>query len=76
MLNKQFEKSDDDAGRCDEMKSVAEHATQELGPALNSDYHLTLSYTEAEEKQQVLTRQWDIFPQIMTNSHQYSDSVW
>ena len=35
------------------MKSVAEHATLELGPALNSDYHLSLSYTEAEEKQQV-----------------------
>ena len=58
------------------MKSVAEHATQELGPALSFDYHLTLSYTEAEEKQQVLTKPvWDIFPQIMTNSHQYSDAV-
>ena len=55
MLNKQFERAAMIAGRCDEMKSVAEHATLELGPALNSDVHLTLSYTEAEEKQQVLT---------------------
>ena len=44
------------------MKSVAEHATQELGPALSSDYHLTLSYTEAEEKQQVLTKAVGYFP--------------
>ena len=44
------------------MKSVAEHATRELGPALSSDYHLTLSYTEAEEKQQVLTRAMGYFP--------------
>ena len=59
------------------MKSVAEHATRELGPALSSDYHLTLSYTEAEEKQQVLTTdQGNIFPRIMTNSHQYSDALW
>ena len=67
MLNKQFERAEMIAGRCDEMKSVAEHATLELGPALDSDVHLTLSYTEAEEKQQVLKICWDIFPQIMTN---------
>ena len=62
------------AGRCDEMKSVAEHATLELGPALDSDVHLTLSYTEAEEKQQVLTDSMlGYFP---TDYDQYSDGVW
>ena len=38
-------------GSCDEMKSVAEHATLELGPELNSETHFTLSYIESEDKQ-------------------------
>ena len=33
------------------MKSVAEHATEELTQMLDSDKHFTLSYIETEEKQ-------------------------
>ena len=39
------------AGKCDEMKSVAEHATLELSQQLDTDQHFTLSYVETEEKQ-------------------------
>ena len=33
------------------MKSVAEHATLELGPKLNTESHFTLSYIESDDKQ-------------------------
>ena len=63
------------------MKSVAEHATLELGPKLNTESHFTLSYIESEDKQVTILLKrtiWISHAQQFLNSFNccFSTNIW